>query len=287
MPEFSVVIPVYNAAGTLEETLLSVDNQRFRDFEVIIVDDGSTDESPEIIARWKENTELPVRALRHENTGLGASRNRGTEAAMANWVAFLDADDLWDPRKLQIVRRFISPAKFRGVVYHRVINFEGPRNYPRAIRAVKSKRDLLINANPLVPSATVIDREIALRFPFSEDRKLHGAEDLHLWVRLIDEGIPFHFERDAVTKYRMRGGMSSDLESHLRYVFNALKALREEGIIDADTEQVAISRKHYEAGRFYQKHGEFARAREHYKKGLVRGALARSLIVANRLRLRL
>lgn len=283
MPTFSVVIPVYNASATLPETLKSLARQSFTNYEVIFVNDGSTDDSEHIIRNWLDQPGRQGRIIRHENQGLGASRNRGIEAASGNWVAFLDADDLWDEDKLMELSQSIEYEKVSDVIYHRVINFNGQRKYPRAAGPVKDIRTLLTNSNPLVPSAVVLRRRLGLQYPFSEDRNLHGAEDLHLWVRLLNAGKHFHYTAEAVTYYRVKGGMSSDLENHLQYVFNALLVLQEEGIIDEGTRKAAVLRKHYEAGRFYQKEADFARAREHYGKGSIPDLKARLLILANRL----
>lgn len=283
MPQFSVIIPVYNAASTLRETLKSVENQTWRDFEVVLVNDGSTDESEEIIMTWQEQTEQEIRLINQENQGLGASRNRGIEAAQGDWIALLDADDLWDKDKLAGITRFIQTQPALGVIYHRVKNFSEQRTYQRSGRPVREIRELLTHSNPLVPSAVLIDRETALKNPFSERRDLHGAEDLHLWVRLLSAGVSFLFCENAITYYRVYGGMSSDLENHLQYVYNALADLKNEGLIDENTEKAAIARKHYEAGRFYHKIKEFRKAADHYDQSVANGVKAQLLILANRL----
>lgn len=283
MPEFSVIIPVYNAANTLEETLRSVENQTYGDFEVILVNDGSADESKSIIAKWQEQNSLSVRVINQENQGLGASRNRGMEVAKGKWMALLDADDLWDKDKLAHLADFLNTDETAGLIYHRVMNFGMGKTSKRPARPVREITELLTHNNPLVPSAVIIKRELALKYPFSERRDLHGAEDLHLWVRLLAAGVSFCFVKKAITFYRVSGGMSSDLENHLQYVYNALEALREEGLIDRSTERAAIARKHYEAGRFYQKKGEFKRASQHYRLGQADGLKPQLLILANRL----
>ncbi|MCZ6541357.1 MAG: glycosyltransferase family A protein, partial [Nitrospinae bacterium] len=96
-PAVSVVIPTFNRAWCLAETLRSVARQTFRDFETIVVDDGSTDDTPDLLCRFPE-----VRVHRWEdNRGVSAARNRGIEMARGEWVCFLDSDDRWVPGKLQ------------------------------------------------------------------------------------------------------------------------------------------------------------------------------------------
>lgn len=96
-PTVSVVIPTYNAADLLPDTVESVLNQTYRDFELIVVDDGSTDETPQVMEVYMDD----VRYIRKENGGSASARNRGIREAKGQYVALLDADDLWLPEKLE------------------------------------------------------------------------------------------------------------------------------------------------------------------------------------------
>jgi len=101
MPAISVVIPAFNRADWIIPTLRSVQNQTFGDFEVIVVDDGSTDNTAEIIAGFQAD-EPGIRLIRHDtNRGVSAARNSGIAAAGGDYIAFLDSDDLWRPQKLE------------------------------------------------------------------------------------------------------------------------------------------------------------------------------------------
>ncbi len=99
MPRVSVVIPAFNRAALIGETLASVLAQTYRDFEVIVVDDGSTDDTPTILAEYERDTR--VRVIRQTNQGQGAARNAGIGAARGEYVAFVDSDDVWRPDKLE------------------------------------------------------------------------------------------------------------------------------------------------------------------------------------------
>jgi glycosyltransferase involved in cell wall biosynthesis len=94
----SVVIPSYNRAHCILETLESVYSQTFRDFEVVIIDDGSTDNTREVLAPFGDR----IRYIHQENRGLAGARNRGIAEARGEWIAFLDSDDLWLPEKLEL-----------------------------------------------------------------------------------------------------------------------------------------------------------------------------------------
>src|SRR5262245_39908172 len=97
MPNVSVVIPSYNSAAYLPAAIDSVLAQTARDLEVIVVDDGSTDDTPDVVARYGP----PVRGIRQANAGVAAARNRGIAEARGRYIAFLDADDTWEPVKLE------------------------------------------------------------------------------------------------------------------------------------------------------------------------------------------
>ena len=96
VPLVSVIIPTYNRADLVQEALASVKAQTFRDFEIVVVDDGGTDGTCEVLSAWRE-----TRVLRHPGRrGVSAARNTGITAARGQWLAFLDSDDLWLPDKL-------------------------------------------------------------------------------------------------------------------------------------------------------------------------------------------
>ena len=102
MPEISVIIPVYNASSFIAETLDSLARQTFSDFELICVDDGSTDKTPQILETYAKQDQRIV-ILRQDNMGPGAARNKGLDSARGNYVCMLDADDLYDEQMLQIM----------------------------------------------------------------------------------------------------------------------------------------------------------------------------------------
>ncbi|MCH8878499.1 MAG: glycosyltransferase [Planctomycetes bacterium] len=96
-PFVSVIIPVYNSADFLGQAIDSVMDQTFLDLEIIVVDDGSTDRTPEVAAQYRDH----ITYIRQPNGGNAAARNRGVVEARGRWLCFLDADDLWEPRKLE------------------------------------------------------------------------------------------------------------------------------------------------------------------------------------------
>jgi GT2 family glycosyltransferase len=99
MPEISVIIPLYNGAEYVTRAVNSVLEQTYKDYEIIVVDDGSTDNGPEMVRRCKD---ARLRMIQQENTGPGAARNRGVKESKSRYVAFLDADDEWLPDFLNV-----------------------------------------------------------------------------------------------------------------------------------------------------------------------------------------
>jgi len=120
-PMFSVVVPAFNAERYIEATLNSILNQRARNFELIVVDDGSTDRTPAIVASFGDR----VRLIRQDNAGCHRARNRGIAAACGDFIAFMDADDLWFPWTLAAYRSAIEQHQDAAVILARPRFFKG------------------------------------------------------------------------------------------------------------------------------------------------------------------
>lgn len=265
MPFFSVIIPVYNGEHTLEECLSFIPKQTFKDFELIIIEDGSTDDSLEVIQNWTgEHLELDVKLIEQENQGLGAARNRAIQEATGQYIALLDCDDVWAENKLEKLHLHITKNKEAKFIYHPVYAFGLGIANKRFCYQVENSMDLLMKGNPIVPSAVCLSSDIAKKYPFGTDSSIHGAEDLMLWYQLMENGIHPQCLDDTLTFYRETGGMSTRLEEHLSKVFNVYASILEEGKIDQAQFDRAVSRKYYEAGRFYHKRKNFAKAEEFY-----------------------
>ncbi|GAG76177.1 unnamed protein product [marine sediment metagenome] len=105
LPSFTVVIPLYNKALHIKRTLQSVLEQNYKDFEIVVVDDGSTDGGVNIVKQINDNR---IRLIQQENQGVSAARNKGIENARNELIAFLDADDEWKPNHLDVLARLIK-----------------------------------------------------------------------------------------------------------------------------------------------------------------------------------
>jgi len=227
MPFFSVVLPCYNGAKTLPDTLNSVCAQTFKNFEVVVVNDGSTDSSLEILESYSDR--LPLKIISQSNAGLGGARNTAILNSSGEFVAFLDADDIWLDSKLQSVYQFIRAAQcIPDVVCH----YEEMQRDGVRLRVLKhgpytAYYDLLFKGNALSPSATCVRRsmleEVGL---FCLEEQGHGAEDWDLWLKLARNQAKILFLKEVLGIYVLYGNNMSEapdfhekclyvLESHI------------------------------------------------------------------------
>ena len=258
---FSIVIPVYQAQDYLKPCLKSIQKQSFRNFEIIAVDDASTDKSLAILEKFAhKNPEIPFQLITHNrNLGLGAARNSGIAHARGKYVCLLDADDYWLPEKLEVVYKAIKSRPHYPFFYHSVNELPGLRR--RSCYQVKKSEQLAIKYNPIVPSAVVMSTDLAKKYPHLEDKSFQGVEDLDLWFRLLDDGVKFFYIKKALTAYRPGVGMSARLEEHMDKVMHVYKKYLGPYYI-----RKALLQKYYEAGRSCHKSGQYAKALYYYRK---------------------
>jgi glycosyltransferase involved in cell wall biosynthesis len=205
MPEsstVSVVIPCYNAARFLPETIGSVLKQTVQPAEIILVDDGSTDDSAAIAEAFGP----PVRVLRQPNQGESVARNRGMDEARGQWIAFLDADDRWEPTKLQQQVEIAASAPADVVcIYTDFYYFTGEQRLREVIRPEYHSRPnyraymLCLPDATIFPSCALVRTEPARAVRFPEETR-HG-EDMIFFAELRDHG-PFIRIPAALAGYR-------------------------------------------------------------------------------------
>jgi teichuronic acid biosynthesis glycosyltransferase TuaG len=210
-----VIVPVFNAERFLEEALAGVAAQSFRDFEIVVVDDGSTDETPHVVERWRRRFREEMRVFRQDNAGLAAARNTGVREARGRFVAFLDGDDVWLPTYLE--RMVGLAAGGEGSVFYcgaRFIDETGadlPQTTDRVVPPAQMY-EALLRANFLVPSA-VVARCDALGSAEPFDVSFRRLQDWELWLRLARDGARFVGISDQLVRYRAHAAsLSSDLE---------------------------------------------------------------------------
>jgi glycosyltransferase involved in cell wall biosynthesis len=181
-PLVSVIIPTYNRADLVRQALASVKAQTYRDFEIVVVDDGGTDGTFEALAAGRE-----IRVLRHPSRrGVSAARNTGIAAARGEWLAFLDSDDLWLPDKLarQILLLEGQPELLICQTEETWVRRGVRVNKPLSHRKVAGRIFLpSLKRCMISPSAVILNRRL-LADHGGFDETLPAAEDYDLWLRL-------------------------------------------------------------------------------------------------------
>lgn len=225
MPTISVVIPAYNSALTIEETIESVRQQTFTDFELIVIDDGSQDNTVEIVKNIAK-TEPRLKIFPYENGGVGVARNRGINLATGEFVAFLDADDLWTPDKLELQLKALKDNPQAGVAYSWT-NFidEQGKFLSLGLRPISEGnvyRELL-QMNFLSNGSNILARRKAIESigGFSPDHPFAADWDFYL-------KLAFKWSFVVVPKYQIlyrqrTTSMSSNFESSMQESFAVLE----------------------------------------------------------------
>jgi glycosyltransferase involved in cell wall biosynthesis len=203
MPLVSIITPVYNAARWLTETLDSVRSQTLTDWEHILVDDGSTDNSGSIVeAAVREDSRFHLLRTAH-NEGPAKARNIGLESARGRFIAFLDADDLWLPEKLSRCVGYMTKRGF-AFIYHdyRHISHDGSRTGKLVTGPNELNIRTLHTRRGTGCLTVVIDRQMTHEFRFPPIAPYH-AEDFCLWAMLIREGHIGHRFPADLARYRL------------------------------------------------------------------------------------
>lgn len=231
-PRVSVVIPVFNGEEDLSGAIDSVLRQTEGDVEVIVVNDGSTDSTADVIASFGDR----VRGVHQANLGPGGlakTRNNGVRASTGEWIAFLDHDDLWEPEKLSRQLE-VAHQQCADVVYTNARNFGDIHRVAdlRSDPATMPEGDLfdaLLLDNFIVMSSAMMKRSLFDTIGgFTEDPVL--AEDWDLWLKAAASGSVFAAVRDPVTLYRWRPGSFSKNHKRMRQ----LRRLAIQRAIDTD-----------------------------------------------------
>jgi glycosyltransferase involved in cell wall biosynthesis len=205
-PLVSVVVPAYDCAAFISETLDSVFAQTLKDFEVVVVNDGSPDtvELERSLAPYLSR----VNYVRQENRGAGAARNRGIREARGEFVAFLDGDDVWTAPYLERQLKFIEESGYdlayadallfgdspdAGKTYMQTAPSEGPVTFLSLIRGECN----------VITSGVVARRQLVVEAG-AFDESLRNSQDFELWARLARGGARIGYQREALLRYRCR-----------------------------------------------------------------------------------
>lgn len=228
-PLISVIIPAYNAAGFMGETLDSVFAQTFTNHEVIVINDGSpdTEQLEHVLQRYPSN----LRYIKQENQGAAAARNTGLRAAKGEFVAFLDADDTWLPefleKQLALIKSSGADLVFADALFSGDSLLDG-----RTFMQLDPPRGEVTSANLLAVKVTVLTSTVlARKAPILDvglfDVSMRRGHDFDLWFRLAKAGARFAFTREVLGHHRIvESGLSGGTISQLKRTLSVLEAIK-------------------------------------------------------------
>ena len=283
MPIVSIIIPTYNRAGLITETLKSVFAQTYKDYEVIVIDDGSTDNTEEVLAPYMDR----IRYIRQENAGVSVARNRGMLAATGEFIAFLDSDDLWYPEKLEKQVACMKEHPEIGMTYtdyflsadpglpkeSRMATFQAGKLTLPQILAKKS-----INLTPAVMFRRDLLPKIGLM-----DSVLYAAEDYDFWWRIIHH-TQVKYVDDILVFCREHGNRSIKSDKMIvgNIRSNSIQIARWQGIMGQELIDEMLfyqSRCYEQLGWFERKNGRISDSGKSFIKASTTGGFRLSLFV--------
>lgn len=226
-PFFSIILPTYNRANHLDKAIGSVLNQLFGNFELIIVDDGSTDNTREVVERWSDER---IRYFFKENEERSIARNFGISRARGRYVNFLDSDDFFYPHHLETASKKLTELDFPPLLH---LGFEIRKESGELIKTFSNYKSsinkAIINDNLLISSSFFIDKVILTQLNFIPSPDAIISEDWCLWLRLAAR-YPIIVDKtvtNAIIEHpeRSLNNLNPDkVEKSLNLVINTLKA---------------------------------------------------------------
>ncbi len=219
-PSISVIIPVYNNEKYVAEAIQSVLSQTFKPYEVIVINDGSTDRSADIAREF----EPQIRFWHQSNIGISATRNKGIESASGDYLAFLDADDLWTPDKLKLQVEFLEKHPETEMILGTVKQFISPELNEEHHHKLRKELETMPG---FVPGTLLIRKETFLRVGFFNE-KLELGEFIDWFSRAKDMGIKYAVMDDIVLQRRIHTTNTGIIKKqHLKDYTTLLRAALE------------------------------------------------------------
>ena len=236
--QVSVIIPTYNRGWTIGEAVDSFLAQDYRDFELIVVDDGSTDNTPQVLDAYRG----AIKVFRQENKGVSAARNRGISEASGRFIAFLDSDDLWLPQKLSRQVEFFNTTPDALICQTEEVWIRsGVRVNPK--KRHKKPSGMIFEPSLALclvsPSAVMIRRSL-LEIVGNFDEALPACEDYDLWLRISCRFPVYHIDTPLIIK---RGGHEDQLSASFgldRFRIKAIKKIMESGFLSKGQYAAAV-----------------------------------------------
>lgn len=265
MPRVTAIVTTYNRCGLLIEALSSVFAQTSLDTETVVVDDGSTDETPAALAPFANR----IRYVRKTHGGEASARNRGIHEARSGHVAFLDSDDLWEPTFLETTMTHFDRHHELGLVTTACSVIPGGDGHPR-MRTALLQGDLfrlLFCRNFITASAVLVNRDCFKQVGFfNED--LDQATDYDMWLR-IARAYPIAFLNQPLCRWRQHAGNTSrDELRHRQCVLEVIAANFDPSRIPERDYRRRSSRLQVSLGRVYLRLGHLSKAKDCFRQAI-------------------
>jgi len=285
-PIISVIIPTYNHAAFLHEALESLCRQTFSNWEAIVVNNYSKDNTEEVVASFMDSR---IRLENYHNNGIiAASRNQGIKMAQGDYIAFLDSDDAWYPLKLERCLAALRDAAAEAVCHAE--RWVGDNGYCRDVEYGPERRasykSLLFDGNCISTSAVMVCREpLSKAGGFGESEEIVTAEDYDLWLRLAKAGARFIFLPEVLGEYRIHPGGNSqavtkNVHATLAVIERQLITFKPKGMMRKILARRARALTLYGGGRIFQRQQQYLQAFRLFGKALLEFPLIGRLYIA-------
>ncbi len=289
----SVIIPTYNRASMVGDAIESVLKQDLDDIEIIVVDDGSKDETERVVRRYLQSRGDKVRYLKQENKGVAAARNKGIDAARGEYIAFLDSDDTWMTTTLgekiayldknpQIGMAFCNGIEKTAAGAERKIT-ETLLRHREKVMANDLERafEMLMESNFIGVSGVMV-RKRCLEDVGAFDEALPSVEDFELWLRITVKHKVHYFHECLYWRRLQSDNLTADrtLYYHCKsYVFEKIETINPSYFNAHKKDLTArISRYHFEAGYLLFDKYDFKKSRAHFIKSVTTRFNLKSLV---------
>lgn len=223
----SIIMPAYNAERYIKEAIESVLNQTYKNIEIIVINDGSTDNTEEILRPYFKNK--IIRYYKQQNAGIGAARNYAIKLSNGKFITFLDADDIYLPEKVEAEAEVLARFCDYGIVYCNLKHFFDGKpdkllQHQYDFQSGDVFRELL-KRDFINPTSVMIRKEVIDRFG-SFDSAMRHAEDWDLWLRLSYQGVKFYFLDKDLVRARISGSSLSNLNNQWDMKEHALRLFK-------------------------------------------------------------
>ena len=218
----SIIITTYNAKNYIICTLDAIRQQTYKLYEVLIVDDGSTDDTTKLVEQYIKDHQLDnFRIISLQHVGRSRALNHGIQSAQHDWVAILDADDLWHIKKLEIQIKYLKKYHLKCVATECVL-FENNNEVDLSQEIKNDKPDdanlINLTLNTMLKFNVIPHSSILLAKELANYEEIDSQIDWALWLKLLHNGVKIHIINLNLTFHRIHSLQSFETRSHFKYV---------------------------------------------------------------------